>query len=282
MILLYTKTTMTTGIIYKISSTDNKLNYYGLTTQPLQDRFKLHIQSYNRYKNNITTNYCTSYIIFNKYPLQQIQIQTVESYDNISLLDLRYREKYYIQNYDCVNYTGKKKPSDYTNFYDIHNKTYTHIQPSYTLHHFDNKLIQILQIIGYYITHNNDQTITITHTLVPNLQSIYNNFYKYLPHIQINKNNTIHNNIKILHYTFLPYNLILLHKIQNKRLYNNFFYDIQLLIIPNTPTTPTTPTTPNTHQQNLDILYNCYLNNISRKTKQNTTDTQNSTQQHTI
>ena len=57
MILLYTKTTMTTGIIYKISSTDNKLNYYGLTTQPLQDRFKLHIQSYNRYKNNRHKSY---------------------------------------------------------------------------------------------------------------------------------------------------------------------------------------------------------------------------------
>lgn len=92
--------------IYKIYSTDNKLNYYGLTTQNIQDRFKQHLD--NHIIQN-KTNYCTSDIIFQNYTLENIQIQIIEEFDDIPLQNLRDRELYYIQNFTCVNIMGKKK-----------------------------------------------------------------------------------------------------------------------------------------------------------------------------
>ena len=92
--------------IYKIYSTDNKLNYYGLTTQNIKDRFNQHLENF------ITQNkpqYCTSYIIFQNYTIDNIQIQIIEEFDDIPLQNLRDRELYYIQNFPCVNIMGKKK-----------------------------------------------------------------------------------------------------------------------------------------------------------------------------
>ncbi len=102
--------------IYKIYSTDNKMNYYGLTTQTPKDRFKQHIDNYYQYtqNNNNTIQYCSSFIIFTNYTLDQIQITIIEHRQNITLREIKKIEKYYIQNFDCVNIYSKKYINQYT------------------------------------------------------------------------------------------------------------------------------------------------------------------------
>jgi hypothetical protein len=155
------------GFIYKIYSNDNKMNYYGLTTQQnIQIRFKKHIENYYEYtKNNDKTLYCSSFIIFTNYTIDQIQIKTIEQYTNIPLIQLRNREKYYIQNFDCVNIYNKKKFNIDT---DINTNYFTFtdaiITPQMILDqnnipilHNINPIIQIIiQLIGYSINTNNN------------------------------------------------------------------------------------------------------------------------------
>jgi hypothetical protein len=51
--------------IYKITSPDDKMNYYGLTTTSIETRFKYHIENYNNYINNPEKHkYCSSFQIF--------------------------------------------------------------------------------------------------------------------------------------------------------------------------------------------------------------------------
>ena len=64
--------------IYKIYSTDNIMNYYGLTTQTPKDRFYSHIDNYIKYFTNIKTDYCSSFIIFTNYDITQINYKTIE------------------------------------------------------------------------------------------------------------------------------------------------------------------------------------------------------------
>ena len=100
--------------IYKIHSNDNKMNYYGLTTQTPKDRFYSHIDNYIKYFTNIKTDYCSSFIIFTNYDITQINYKTIEHHTNITLREIKKREKYYIQNFDCVNIYSKKYTNNYT------------------------------------------------------------------------------------------------------------------------------------------------------------------------
>ena len=95
------------GFIYKISSPDNKLSYYGLTTNNIFCRLNSHINQYRCYKNGSTTNSCASYIIFDAYGIDEIKIELIEKHTNITINFLLERERYYITNFDCVNISGK-------------------------------------------------------------------------------------------------------------------------------------------------------------------------------
>ena len=63
------------GFVYKISSPDNKLNYYGLTTNNIFCRLSSHITQYRYYKKGVTNNKCASYIIFDAYGIDEIKIE---------------------------------------------------------------------------------------------------------------------------------------------------------------------------------------------------------------
>jgi hypothetical protein len=146
--------------IYKISSIDDKLNYYGLTTTTIENRFKYHIQNYNSYKQDIDKQkYCSSFQIFNTYPLDKIKIQLIEKYDKIPLCQLRDREIYYITNFDCVNILGKKKHSS-GNLDDYFTLTDKWIHPSIItknnipITNINQNIQYIIQIIGYSIDNN--------------------------------------------------------------------------------------------------------------------------------
>jgi len=179
--------------IYKIYSTDNKLNYYGLTTQNIQDRFKQHLDNYIiQHK----TNYCTSDIIFQNYTIDNIKIQIIEEFDDIPLQNLRDRELYYIQNFPCVNIMGKKKDSHH-DYYTLSNikvlssqikiNNIQITQPTPQIYNIlyilgyileNNTLTQIRQAILYNIKDKLEQAITTHypqyHTETNNLLTITN------------------------------------------------------------------------------------------------------------
>jgi hypothetical protein len=140
------------GIIYKISSPDDTLHYYGLTTTSLENRFKNHLESYYLYKKDHTSNYCSSFIIFDKYPIDLIQYTIIESHQNITKQKLNKRERYFIENNSCVN-IFYKQPLSTTSFYDIHNNIKPDISENNTItvHNYDSHILPLLNLFGYQL-----------------------------------------------------------------------------------------------------------------------------------
>ena len=191
--------------IYKIYSPDNKLHYYGLTTSTIQKRFELHKISYNRYINQKSTNYCSSYTIFDNYNIDDIQIQIIEEYDDIPLNKLRQREKYYIQNFTCVNITGKDNIKLFQ-FYTLNNiqiqesdyiKNNIHIFSTTPIQH-DNTINLIIQLFGYTrqdnrLNHKTQIHLSKIKTQLNDIITIHYTDYT------IDKNNILDITNKILH-----------------------------------------------------------------------------------
>jgi hypothetical protein len=141
--------------IYKIHSNDNKMNYYGITTQTPNDRFKQHIDNYYEYtQNNNTIQYCSSFIIFTNYTIQQTQIQIIEHRQDITLREIKKREKYYIQNFDCVNIYSKKYTNQYTTL-DKQIISQSQIQQIIKPTNITQQFIDFIQIFGLHIQDHN-------------------------------------------------------------------------------------------------------------------------------
>jgi hypothetical protein len=241
---------MSNGFIYKISSPDNKLHYYGLTTTSVQKRYDSHIQSYYSYKNHTSTNYCTSYIIFEQYPVTDIQLNTIESHEHITIQELRDKEKYYIRNFDCVNMYGKQNPTSYTNFIDVKDNIYTPIY-NFTLQSYDTNITYILRTLGYFIHTNPDNTLTLTHRTFISLKNIYQN----LKHILQTHHHGNAHIIYQLNNILTQYNLTLIYKQSFSKYYKKPIIYYKILVIPNniTPSIPPTPTKPTTQNITIDL-----------------------------
>jgi len=194
--------------IYKIYSTDNKLNYYGLTTKTIQDRFKQHLDNYITQKKN---NYCATQIIFQNYSLENIQMQIIEEFDDIPLQKLRDRELYYIQNFHCVNIMGKKKYS-LSGYYTLSNIKILSSQIKLTNIPIIQPTPQIYNIIytlGYILQNN-----TLTHIRQVDFYNIKDKLLQAIttdyPQDQIKSNNLLQITNDILH----KHQLQILHKTQ--------------------------------------------------------------------
>jgi hypothetical protein len=178
--------------IYKLSSPDHKLHYYGITYKTPQERFKNHIETY---KNNYKA--CYSYIIFDQYGTDNIILTTIEQFDQISNEQLLQREKYYIQNFDCVNKNGKLKPSNC--YSDINKNFITDITHTINIYNHDHIIRSIYLTLGYLMDiHTLDNPITIIHkddallsSVKDDLQDIINTFYKRERTHKISSNNII-------------------------------------------------------------------------------------------
>lgn len=81
--------------IYMIWSGDDR--YYGSTTQTLANRMAKHRTSYKR------GTYTTSHLLFNKYGVENCEIELVETYPCNNVEELTAREGHYIRNNKCVN-----------------------------------------------------------------------------------------------------------------------------------------------------------------------------------
>jgi len=84
--------------VYRLFNEDG-LTYYGATTNELRLRLNKHRSDYNI--NNNTNVGCTSKLLF--VDDKKVNIEEVERVDDLA--QLNYRERYYIQNNDCVNRT---------------------------------------------------------------------------------------------------------------------------------------------------------------------------------
>jgi hypothetical protein len=118
------------GIIYKLSN--NYLVYYGSTIQSLNQRFNVHKQQQQ-------TRKCSSNLLFKGDV--DVKCEVIENFQYNDIQELRNREDYYIQNYECVNTKGSKKwnrkENDKKNekelkekrkIYDLKNKEYIRIK----------------------------------------------------------------------------------------------------------------------------------------------------------
>jgi hypothetical protein len=87
------------GKIYRLVCNNTGLNYYGSTTQKLPQRLYEHKRSYKKYlKDN--KNYFSSFEIIKE---DNFKIILVELFNCSCKLELEKRERYYIDNNECIN-----------------------------------------------------------------------------------------------------------------------------------------------------------------------------------
>ncbi len=88
------------GKIYKITCDENDLVYYGSTCSPLRKRLCGHKSCYKNYTKGGTAGKCKSFDIV-KY--ESCKIELVEDYPCDDKLQLKTRERYFIENNECHN-----------------------------------------------------------------------------------------------------------------------------------------------------------------------------------
>jgi hypothetical protein len=118
------------GKIYKITCNDTGDVYYGSTKQPLSTRKTEHKSGVKRYDEGKITSKLSCYDIVKN---NNFKIELVEE---VPLENLKQREKYYIQNFKCVNQISpfatkedvkawaKKSREKNSEYYKAHNKEY--------------------------------------------------------------------------------------------------------------------------------------------------------------
>ena len=90
------------GKIYKITDVAYTECYYGATIQPLSKRMGVHRSNYKAYKEEKCA-IATSFILFDKYGVDNCKIELVEEIECKSKEELHQREAYWIRNNNCVN-----------------------------------------------------------------------------------------------------------------------------------------------------------------------------------
>jgi hypothetical protein len=106
------------GKIYKLINDTTDLVYYGSTTKSLNKRLSWHLGDYNKFIKG-KHNYVTSFKLYENDSV--VSILLVENVNCETKKELHERERYYIENNECVN---KVLPSRTREEYLIDNKDY--------------------------------------------------------------------------------------------------------------------------------------------------------------
>jgi hypothetical protein len=97
------------GKVYKIvNNVDNKCYVGSTTKQYLSQRLDKHRSGYKRWKNG-KTHKTSSFVLFDKYGLENCDIILLESVKAKTKDELHARERYYIEQLDCVNIVVPKR-----------------------------------------------------------------------------------------------------------------------------------------------------------------------------
>jgi len=91
---------MIDGTIYKITDNTNGNVYYGSTDMTLKERMRKHKSSHKAYNNGSVKDYCYSYKILDNGDYTA-EIVEQDLYENKEAM--LWRERYYFENYECVN-----------------------------------------------------------------------------------------------------------------------------------------------------------------------------------
>jgi adenylate kinase family enzyme len=91
------------GKIYKITDIAYTECYIGSTVQPLCNRMAEHRKHYQRYNNGKENSHISSYILFDKYGVENCKIELIEEYACQNKAELEKREGHYIKHEDCLN-----------------------------------------------------------------------------------------------------------------------------------------------------------------------------------
>ena len=133
---------------------DEQLVYIGSTTKKyLSTRLSQHISSYKLYKQG-KTNFCTSFILFDKYNIENIHIILLEMYSCNNKDELRAKEAEYIKK--TVNCVNKNKPGRTVKIYYQDNKEDLIVK--FKKYYQDNKQTLNEKNIKYY--QDNKQILT--------------------------------------------------------------------------------------------------------------------------
>ncbi len=94
------------GFIYKIEPNiklDENDVYYGSTTyKTVKQRYKIHCDNYKKYLNNDEYDYCSCFILFDKYGLNNCNVFELEEINNTSF-KIKEKEKEYFDIYPNIN-----------------------------------------------------------------------------------------------------------------------------------------------------------------------------------
>ena len=97
------------GIIYKIVCNETNMVYYGSATKSMNKRISDHKSGYKRWKAG-SCWYTSSYSIIERGNYSYSLIETVECEDR---KQLETRERYYIENNECINIHHGRTKQDY-------------------------------------------------------------------------------------------------------------------------------------------------------------------------
>jgi hypothetical protein len=102
------------GNIYRLYSLiEPTLLYYGSTQKSIEERLKTHEKNYRYYLKH-KNKYISSFLIIAS---SQYKIELVEEYECDSILELRMRERFYIENNLCINKNiPSRTPKEYQNY----------------------------------------------------------------------------------------------------------------------------------------------------------------------
>lgn len=90
------------GKIYKVVNEVNGMTYYGSTIQKLYHRMGQHREAYHTTYNKPESRRASkTYKLFGD--IKDCEIVLIENYPCSSKLELETRERYYIENFECVN-----------------------------------------------------------------------------------------------------------------------------------------------------------------------------------
>jgi len=91
---------MVIGFIYKIYDNTNGSVYYGSTKNKISQRMAIHRQDYKRWVDGRNTGCCKSFDIIKNEDYAYSLVEEVEYENKMELLQ---RERWYIENNECVN-----------------------------------------------------------------------------------------------------------------------------------------------------------------------------------
>jgi hypothetical protein len=105
------------GRIYKLEG--NGLTYYGSTTLTLQRRLQYHYYKYKQWLDGYENKYTTSFdIIKGEHTITLLEEQSFETKK-----DMWNKERYYIENFECVNKAVPNRTAkEYNTYYKCKNK----------------------------------------------------------------------------------------------------------------------------------------------------------------